>query len=86
MAQLIKTDGTTIEVEPKNGTDFTLDELRELIGCDWIEVVRCRKDGMILIVDEEGRLNLKDRNRVASALTFFDIVGNAVYCSIRQLR
>ncbi len=28
MAEIIKTDGTTIEVEPKNGTDFSLEELQ----------------------------------------------------------
>ena len=53
MATLLKTDGTKVQVSPKNKR-FTLKELYELIGCDMIERVGPSKKGESLIVDEEG--------------------------------
>lgn len=63
MAELLKADGTKQEVTPKDGENFSLEELRELIGCDMIEVIYLNNDAyhcddpdsMIFIGDEEGR-------------------------------
>ena len=55
MAKLIKANGTTTDIEPKNGTNFTLQELYEALKCRMIEVVTA-KNGKILICDENGGL------------------------------
>lgn len=85
-ALLIKTDGTKVAIEPKNGAKFTLKECYQLIGCEMIEVVRAWEDDMIIICDEEGRLNGKHFNFDASIESFSThIVGDAIYCHISML-
>jgi len=85
MAQLIKTDETITEIEPKNGTDFNLQELYEAIGCDTVEVVYLR-DGRLMIVDEEGLYDSPVMNFTASEMAGTQIVGNVVVCNNDQLR
>lgn len=91
MAKLIKTDGTVTEVAPKNGRNFTLEELRTLIGCDWIEIVRLLGSGdSFLVVDEEGKLNGKERNSKATKMygrmPYDYIVGDALLCKEGEVR
>ena len=86
-AQLIhsKIVGCTT-ITPKNSTDFSLDELYKLIGCDKVELltvygVRAGNEPCYLIFDEEGRF--KDNlclNRYASVLAGITIVGDAILC------
>lgn len=64
-AFLLKSDGSQSQVKPTNGTDFTLEELQGFVG-GYIEVVRSALDGMILIVDEEGKLKGKPVNETAT--------------------
>lgn len=85
MAQLIKTDTTITEIEPKNGTDFNLQELYEAIGCSLIEVVYL-PDGRLMIADEEGSYNKPVLNFIASAMAGTQIVGNVVVCDDNQFR
>ena len=54
-AILLKTDGTSVEVMPENGTDFQLPELYALIGCSMIEILSLY-NGKIMVIDEEGKL------------------------------
>ena len=64
MATLLKTDGTSIEITPGNGTDFSLADLRNYIECEYIEVIYLNNsayqegdpEGLIMIGDEEARL------------------------------
>jgi hypothetical protein len=58
MAKLFKTDGTVVEVSPKNGKDFSLKEMYDLIGngCDMVQVVYLA-DGNLMWCDEEGKFN-----------------------------
>ena len=56
MATLIKIDGTQREVSPKNGTDFQLEELYNLLSCHYVDIVRLATPGQIMIIDEEGKL------------------------------
>ena len=90
MAKLIKTDGSVTDVAPKNGKDFKLDELRELIGCEYIEIVRVPlTHGKILIVDEEGKLNGKEFNERATVIygNILDyIVGDALMCDRGEVK
>ena len=89
MGKLIKADGTTVEVSPKNGTDYTLAELQEFVG-GYIEVIPAYKKGYILVINEEGKLEGLPRNGRATDLadiTLWDcIVGDALYCKSSEVR
>jgi hypothetical protein len=52
MGTLFANDGTTKEVTPKNGKNFTFEEIKELTGVRWIEAVWF-KDGTAIMFDEE---------------------------------
>jgi len=64
VATLLKTDGTSIEITPGNGTDFSLADLCNYIECEYIEVIYLNNsayhegdpEGLIMIGDEEARL------------------------------
>lgn len=84
MALLIKTDGTEEKVEPKNGTDFSLEELQGFIG-GLIEIVRATKN-RILVVDDEGLFKEKEINWVASHYARTFIVGDALLCTNEEVR
>jgi hypothetical protein len=80
-----------IEVSPENGTDFSLEELQGFVE-GHIEVV-CLKDGMIMVVNEEGKLNgLPFNTRATLAYNrgtgrYDDIiVGNALVCKSEEVR
>lgn len=55
MATLIKTDGTQTVVQPKNGTDFKLEELQTFVG-GYIEILHSRSDDTIMVINEEGMI------------------------------
>jgi hypothetical protein len=54
-ATLYRADGTQENIQPANGTDFKIEELYGLIGCDMVEVVGTGDPAMIFIGDEEAR-------------------------------
>lgn len=53
MATLIKADGTQKEIQPKNGTDFQLEELQKYVDGN-IEIISLR-NGEILVINEDGK-------------------------------
>lgn len=53
MANIIKTDGTIVEVTPQNGTDFQFEELQKIVG-GYIEVLRLTGKA-IMVANEEGK-------------------------------
>ncbi len=63
-AYVIKPSGEITDVMPKNGSDFSLEEMYALVECDCIEIVHLH-DGKIMIVDEDGRNNRKPPNEIA---------------------
>lgn len=85
MATLYKVDRTEQEVSPKNGTDFQLDELYELIGCKLVEIIHLG-EGYILVVDEEGAINGSELNVDVSYALGSQIFGNALYCKESEVR
>jgi hypothetical protein len=66
MATIFYPDGTSREVSPANGTDFQLDELRSIVG-GHIEIIPTR-DGRIMVLNEEGKLEGLPANEEAGAL------------------
>lgn len=90
MAKLYKSNGDIVDVEPKNGRTFMLEELRELLTCDLVGPVFL-KDGKIMLVDEEGKLTKSDINPKATQLMHSSrrinwdfIVGDALVCNTEQ--
>ena len=88
-----------MEVTPKNGRDFGLKQLYELLECDTIEVVRLDQE-TLMIIDEEGKIRVppKPANALATtlwrkALLHFHksqpydwIAGNALVCKNSELK
>lgn len=78
-------NGEFIYKEPKNGTDFSLEELQEFVG-GYIEIIPL-VDDLIMVVNEEGKLLGLPFNKAATEI-FWDatkntldyIVGNALIC------
>lgn len=89
-AILIKTTGETTFVEPKNKSDFTLEELYALLGCELVEVVYPVWDNdCIFIIDEEGKLTGKDINYPATMMWGYSgdvLVGDVIYCPSEMLK
>ena len=72
MAMLIPADicQPQREVHPRHH-HFTLDELRSLLSCDWIEILETN-DGRLMICDEESKLSADhQRNQRASEFMVF---------------
>lgn len=90
MAYIIKTNGEVVEVQPKNGTDFQLDELQAIVG-GYIEVVSLH-DGRLIVCDEEGKLKGYDRNHKATELfrltllTTDFLVGDILVCDEEEIK
>ena len=89
MAKIYKTDGSIIDVEPKNGTDFKWEELHDIVG-GYIEIVQLNSN-QIMVVNEEGKLyNLGYNSNATEAmrdnlLTNDYIVGDALLCDSSQV-
>ena len=90
-AYIIKTTGEKIVVKPKNGTDFSLEELKKAIGGGYIETVRIGDE--LLVIDEDGRRKDLPLNECASSLfrTYHPrvndyIVGDALVCQVSQIK
>lgn len=79
MAILIKSNGEFIDVFPKDGVSFQLDELQKYVG-GYIEIIHHPKEDMIAVVNEEGRLLELPYNPYASLIFGREIVGDVVSC------
>ena len=93
-AKLLKVSGDVMEIEPKNGTNFTLDELYKHLNCSLVEVINLNQDD-IMIVDDEGKLTSNNVVNVNAtklaqenqAIIFWDyIAGNAIVCNRKMIR
>lgn len=90
MANLIKMNGEITLIEPKNGTDFSLEELQDFVG-GYIETIPLAGD-RLMIVNEEGAY-FKDVNPKATQFAddnaFYQIAmiyGDVVVCDSSQLK
>ena len=59
---------------------FECSDLAKIIGCDWIEIVHAMrlKKGLVMIVDEEGKLKGKSVNSVGSYYYGSDLHGDPI--------
>ena len=89
-AKIIYTDKETEDYTPKNGKTFELDEMQGIVG-GYIEIINL-KDGRMMIVDEEGKLNNKAVNILATNILRRDhcttdyIVGTAIVCDADMVK
>lgn len=87
MASLITVNMDLKHIKPKNGTDFTLDELRNLIGCNLIEIIHIGEGtNTIMVVDEEGAINGSVLNKLVSSVYGHPIFGNVVVCKESEVK
>ena len=95
MAQIIKTTGEVIEVAPKNGHDFSLEEMQEIVnhnGNHYIEVIYL-PNNKLMIINEEGKcnhvkapFNQKATDIFVEAFGPYDFVcGNVLVCDTNQV-
>lgn len=66
-AYLIYHNGHTRMIMPKNGAHFKLEELYELIGCEYVDIVTL-SDGRLMVCDEDGLFKKLPQNKVATNL------------------
>lgn len=86
MAKLMKIDGT---VKDLGETGLSLAAKQKLVG-GYIEVVTLNDDGMVLVINEEGKLREMERNDEATKLALNNqaifegdyIAGDAILCQI----
>lgn len=90
-AKLLKANLDVIDVTPKNGTDFSLEELRGFVG-GHIEIVPITHN-QIMVVNEEGKLNGLPVNALATNAIFLArpafcdvIVGDALICDSEMVK
>lgn len=81
-ARTITSDGVETPVSPKNGTDFSLEELQGFVGGP-IEIVPVPGTNDIIVLHEEGKLEGQPMNEKATRLyanPYDCIVGNVLVC------
>ena len=90
MAKILRTKGIWEDVQPKNGTDFQLDELQAIVG-GYIEIISLH-DGRLICCDEQGKCKGKDRNHKATELfrltllTTDFLVGDVLVCNENEIK
>lgn len=76
-------------IVPRNGTDFHLPQLYEVLECETIEIAHTTEVAHILIIDEEGKIKGKYPNKMATEIcanTSDYIAGHAIFCPKDMLR
>lgn len=92
MALIYRASGDVENVEPKNGTDFQLEELQAIVD-GWIEIKFLRDDeGRVMVLNEEGKLrNLPYNERATTLYRVFVyehdfIVGDVLICDKSEIK
>ena len=87
MATLIKSNGETLEVTPKDKKSFQLEELQKYEG-GLIEIVKT-KLGKPMIINEEGKIEGLPLNQIASEIYQYSeydfIVGDVLICEPNEI-
>lgn len=85
---IIMADGLQKNVDPANGTDFSIDELNEFVD-GYIEILHI--GDKLLVCNEEGKLKNLQYNATATCLINAAgikdyIVGNALFCDKDKIK
>ena len=83
--QVLASDGSSREFLPANRKDYTLDELKEVVG-GYIEIISL-PDDFLMVLNEEGKLKGLPFNEQASQLippTDY-IVGDVLICKSKRI-
>ena len=84
MAKIYKVNGEILDIEPKNGSDFQLDELQGIVN-GYIEILPLNNDE-IMVVNEEGKIyglefnSLASQRMLAAGYRGDYIVGDVLVC------
>ena len=89
MAFWLKTDGTSEQVKPRNGKNFSLEELYNMTNGGPIEIVRVGSlqtvpGEDIIVLNEEGKVRRLPINHKATAYygnPYDFVVGDALLCA-----
>jgi hypothetical protein len=81
-ARIIRADGITVPFDKP--APFKLEDVQAAVG-GYVELVHLQ-GGLILLVDEEGKLKHKRGNLMASAIAGHTIVGDVLLCRIEDLK
>lgn len=84
MAVWIKADGTRTSVTPKEGNEFSLDELQKFVD-GYIEIMFVPERDRAIVINEEGLLRSLPENFIASRMCKQTIVGDVLLCSRNQI-
>lgn len=90
-AILVKSNGETKPVDPANGTDFSLDELKKYVG-GYIEIFRLSSEAVMVCNEDGHALNLPYNDNatlftmVAPLTRVEAIVGDVVICNTNQVK
>lgn len=101
-ARWIKASGEIVEVAPKNGTDFQLEELQNFVRgkgphgeSDTIDIVSLHpgrgKEGVYMVVNDDGHIIGLESNQLATyeyaaSGGISFIVGNVLICPASMVR
>lgn len=90
MAKIYKSNGEIVDIEPKNGKDFQLEELNKIVG-GYIELVTLPNDEF-MVVNEEGKIRELPVNDNATEIyqrkigCWDYIVGDCLICKTSQIQ
>ena len=88
MAIIIKTNGETENIEPSNGSVFTLEELQRIVKgyVELVPITNGEHSGRVMVVDEEGKLKADAQlNDEASRIAGQRIVGQVIIIDKEQI-
>ena len=84
-AQIIKTTGEVIEVEPNNKSDFSLKEMQDIVG-GYIEIVHLG-NRKCMVVNEDGvYMNLPLNHKASNMYQRNVILGDVLICNSNQIK
>ena len=83
MAKIFFTDGSEKEVSPKNGSDFSLEEMQGIVG-GYIQMLYL-DNGELMVVNEEGKLDISWDYAVEPVIESYHVVGENTLPSIGEI-
>lgn len=89
-SSILTSTGSRKDVNPSNGSDFSLEELQDFVG-GYIEIVRLSST-QLMVVNEEGKIHNLPINTNATLLYIMatgrkdTIVGDVLICETNKIK